>query len=273
MQIEVESQKTSEETKKGSLLVHLQGALREYLENRPHMSLNSLSKKCSVSEPTLRRIMKGQIKTLPNVTTVLDILTYISGEKNTCNIPKKYPGPIAEFLREMLPHIEDLDANYDLDLNNELKHPTKYLIYKLASNDTGVTHEKVVELFGSHGLMFVQELIDKEFIKLEGGVYFASSSAFTASHEHFVENFKVVADFIKTQKADSHMLLNPLFINYSNTVNAEAYKEIVTLQKKTLKKIRGIMTDKSKIGEIPLFMLLAVDTLDMNTAFEIEKGK
>jgi hypothetical protein len=262
-----------EKNEKETLLSHLQNVLRAYLNQRTHMSLNSLSKKCSVSEPTLRRIMKGQIKTLPNVTTVLDILTYVSGEKNTFSIAEKYPGPIADFLKEMLPHVMECHTNYDVALNNELKHPTKYLIYKLASNSSGVKPQKIQELFGSHGMIFLQELVDKNYVILKDEVYISSSDSFTSSHEDFVEKFKTVSDFIKVQNNETNVSLNPLFVNYSNSVSAEVYKEVISLQRRTLKKIRTLLSDDRASGDIPLFLLLAVDTLDNSTAHEIEKNK
>ena len=256
-----------------SLVESLQVILKEYLKQRPQMSLNGLSKKCSVSEPTLRRIMKGQIKTLPNITIVLDILTYINNEKNILKITKTYPGPIADYLKEMLTHSMDCRSDYDISLNNELKNPTKYLIYKLASNTSGVTHQKILDLFGSHGLMFANDLIEKDFIECRENIYFSKSHSFTVGHEDFNDKFKAVSEFIKTQKIESHSTLNPLFVNYSNSVSAEAYKEVISLQRKTLKKIRTILSDDKSVGEIPLFLLLAVDTLDHLTADQIENDK
>ena len=253
------------------LLEHLQGVLKDYLTSRSHMSLNSLSKKCTVSEPTLRRIAKGQVKTLPNVTTVLDILTYISGERNTYSIAKKYGGAIEEFITQMLPHAMDRQTDYDVSLNSELKNSTKYLIYKLASNDLGVKHQKIIELFGSQGLMFVDELLKKSYLTKKEDTYFSSTESFTSSHENFVDNFKTVSNFIKTHKEVSRTLLNPLFSNYSNSVSPEAYKEIVSLQRRTLKKVRDILSDEKSAGSIPIFHLLAVDTLDTKTAYELDK--
>jgi hypothetical protein len=245
-----------------SVVEHLKFVISTYLEEKPHMSLGAISKKCSVSEPTLRRIMKGQIKTFPTVTTVLDILTYVSNEKKTSKIISLYPGPIADFLKEMAPYVEDTQTDYSVEINQELKQPVKYLIYKLASNSAGVTRQKVSDLFGAHGLKSLDSLQDKAYIEERAGKYFSTTKSFTSSHENFIENFKTVAEFLKPDKLSPRSRLNPLFRNFSNSVSPEAYEEILKLQKKTMARIAQIMTNEENQGEIPLFLLLAIDTLD-----------
>ena len=78
------------------LITHLQTVIRSYLDQHTRISLNGLSKRCSVSEPTLRRIMNGQVKTAPTLTTVVDILSTIGKESRLSKLIDMYPGPIAE---------------------------------------------------------------------------------------------------------------------------------------------------------------------------------
>ncbi len=251
-----------------SVVEHLQFVISDYLERKPHLNLSGISKKCSVSEPTLRRIMKGQIKTLPTVTTVLDILTYISNEKKPSKIIKLYPGPIADFLKETTPYVDDCDTDYNIELNRILKNPVKYLTYKLASNSSGVSEDKVRELFGSLGVKSLFSMVDKGYLTQKGKYYYSSSKSFTSNHTDFVENFKTVADFIKPEKLSPRSRVNPFFRNFSNSVTPEAYEEIVKIQKKAMTKIAQIMTNEDNQGEIPLFLLLAIDTLDNKAPHE-----
>ncbi len=252
------------------LLNELQTVLQDYLNQKSNMSLNGLSKKCTISEPTLRRILKGQVKTLPNITTILDILITISGDTNTENISKKYPGPISKFLKSMIPQIEDCNTEYNSELNVELKTPIRYLIFKLASNATGVSQKKVTDLFGIHGISALQDLLDKGFVIKSNEVFFSKSKNFTGSHNEFVTNFKSISDFIKTRNSVTKTNLNPLLANYSESISFNAYKEIVKIQKKSLQKIRAIMSEEKSKGPVPLFVLSALDTLDFRTAYEIE---
>lgn len=230
--------------------------------------MNGLSRRCVVSEPTLRRILRGQIKTMPTATTVLDILTTISKEKNVQNILKMYPGPIADYLACNLPQSEDICSEYNLELNNELKDSTTYIIYKLASNANGLKKEKILELFGVHGLVKAESLVAKGFLSLTNDVFLTQAQNFTLNHDTFTQNFKIVADFIKTQNPIDKSNLHSLLVNYSESVSIEAYKEIISIQKKALQKIRDTMSDKNSHGSIPLFLLLAIDTLDTKSAHE-----
>ena len=250
------------------LLSALQGILQQYLSEKPSRSLNGLSKKCTVSEPTLRRILKGQIKTLPTATTILDILTTLSGEKNTALIAKNFPGAIAEYLESIIPQAQEFGTEYDSELNTELKDPVKYIIYKLSANSSGLRINKLNELFGRHGLSQAEILIQKGYLQNDNNVLFTKVKDFTINQESFVNNFKIVADYIKTQNPIAKTSLHSLLANYSESVTPEAYKDIVSLQKRTLQKIRKIRSDGPSKGYIPLFLLLAIDTLDPQPAHE-----
>jgi hypothetical protein len=247
----------------------LRTILAEYLASKPHMSINSFSKRCKVSEPTLRRIHKGQLKTLPNITTTLDILTTISGKTSASEIAKQYPGPIADFLYKVVPQIEDCQTVYDIDLNEELTNSTKYILYKLSSNYLGVTEETAKELCGTQGLDALKSLLTKKLIKKMENSYFSNVRNFTVNKGNFVENIKTLAQFIKIRFSVTQPLLNPLLANYSESISIDAYKEIVQIQNKALENIRKITSNKDNAGPLPVFLFVALDTISNQTAFEI----
>ncbi len=269
----VEAEGSQISTDSDNLIVQLRDAIAQYLSKRPHLSVNAISKKTGVSEPTLRRIMGLRIKTAPQVTTVLDILTYISGTTSVREIIKLYPGPLAQYLSASMPYLEDFDQNYSNQINEELKNPIKYLIYKLALNHGGVKEEKIIQLYGNHGFQLLSEMIDAGYIERDDKrVCRTISKSFTSSEDDFVRNFKLVADFIKPHKNRPRNPLNPLYVNCSDSVSAEAYEEICKLQKKTLKKIREILSQDSSKGELPFFLLCAIDTMDLKAAYELENS-
>lgn len=80
-------------------------------------------------------------------------------------------------------------------------------------------------------------------------------------HEQFVEHFKAVADFIKT--GDLGPKKNNLFYNFSESVNEKGMREILNVQRAALKKVARILNDDQFGGDIPLFVLSAIDTLDL----------
>ncbi len=252
-----------------SVVEHVRQVVSDYLKKRPQLSVNGISKKCNVSEPTLRRIMSRKVKTTPQITTLLDILTFVSHTTSVRDIVGMYPGPIADYLAEAMPYLEEFDQDYSNAINDELKDPVKYLIYKLALNHSGVSEQKVVELYGNHGLQLLNDMIEKGFItRNEERLCRAKSKTFGGSHDDFVRNFKVVSDFIKPNKLRNRKPLNPYFVNLSDSLTPEAYDQVRRLLSKTDKKIRKIVADPEAKGTIPVFFLGAMDTLDLKSASE-----
>lgn len=253
---------------------HVREIVGAYLKKRTHLSINGISKKCAVSEPTLRRIMSGKVKTSPQVTTLLDILTYISGTTSVRNIVEMYPGPIAEFFTSAMPHLDEFDQEYSNALNDELQDSVKYLIYKLSLNHCGVREEKIRELYGNHGIQLLKEMMEKGYIKEDSdGACRATARSFAGSHAQFVRNFKAVADFIKPDKFRHRKPLNPYFVNMSDSISPEAYEQIRRLQKSLNNKIRKILSSEESKGKIPFFYICAQDTLDLKSAFELVESE
>ena len=229
------------------------------------------SKKCGISEPTLRRILSQKIKTDPQISTVLDILTYISRESSVRRIVEMYDGPLAKYISDNMLVLSEVDQDYSKKLNEELKNPIKYLVYKLSVNASGVSKEKVRNMFGEHGVGLLNELVEGNYaIKNEkDGRYYSCARGLQGSFENFVLHFKATADFIKPHKLNSRRPLNPFFINTSDSINKDTYEKILKMQRKHQRKISQLISDESSKGEIPFFYLAAIDTLDYESAFEI----
>ncbi len=251
---------------KPTVISELQKVIRGYLDKHTRISLNGLSKRCTVSEPTLRRIMNGQVKTTPTLTTVVDILSTINKEGNIRTLADMYPGPLAEVLSEgfSIFEAEELDYVYNQKLNEVLKDETSYLIYKLAANRCGLAQSKIRELFGLVGEEKIYNLKKEDLLeeKIERGQvhYHAKIVGFSLDHKLFVKNFKSVANFIKTGTQTGPK--TNLYYNFSESVNEQGRREILRLQKEALRKIAKILDDERFAGDIPLFVLSAVDDMD-----------
>jgi hypothetical protein len=253
------------------VLEQLQHVIADHMRANPQLTLNGISKKCTVSEPTLRRIVKGQVKTVINVTTLIDILSYLCKETDISKIITRYPGPIADHLENHVSFATEENSNqhYSEKLNRALRDPSRYLVYKLAANSSGVTSAVVKEILGFHGLTSLEELVAADLVIKKGDHYIADQGKkFALSHELFVQNFKTTADFIKPAKL-GQIANNNLFVNFSGSVPIESYREIVRIQREALRKILKIRD--SAEGNIPMFILAAVDTLSNKSAAEIEE--
>ncbi len=241
--------------------------LRDYFERYPAISLNALAKKCRISEPTLRRIYSGQIKTLPTETTIVDILSAISKKSGIKELIEAYPGPIGDYLKLKFGVFDNSGGNYTYspELSQSLAEPSKYLIYKLAANTRGVSKRKILELLGAHSERHLKELIDSDLLYESAGFYHTKNEGFTLGLDHFVDHFKLTANFIKTAPHPGGVKDN-LFYNASNSVNAQGREKVLAIARKAMSDIVKVLNDPSYDGNIPLFILSAVDSLDMKRA-------
>lgn len=245
----------------------LQKLIKSHLSEHRNLSLNALSKRCRVSEPTLRRIVSGKVKTNPTVNTIVDILSSLSKETNIAKLVELYPGPLAESLKENFGAVigpEKYNYEYSEVLNRELKDPKRYLIFKLASNTSGVTRAKIRQLFGELGDQKCDEMINLNLLheswednqrtlktKVEG---------FYLHNDLFKQNFKALADFIDTRPKLGEQ--KNLFYNLSESVNDQALRDILNIQRQALKKIVKVLNDEKSRGDLPVFVLNAIDQLD-----------
>lgn len=254
------------------IVAQLREAIKSYLDEHRRVSLNGLSKRCQTSEPTLRRIMSGKVKTAPTLNTVLDILSTLSKESSIPKLVEMYPGPIADSLKENFGLLIEPEYKYESSeiLNKELADEQKYLIFKLAANSAGVKRVTVRELFGLVGEEKVDELISKdlltESVVNQERILKTKVEGFALSHDLFVKNFKAVANYIDTQpklgKQDN------LFYNLSESLNDQGLKEILNIQRQALQKMIKILNDPKFSGELPVFILSAIDRLEKNVSKE-----
>ena len=241
-----------------------------YLEAHPKLTTNSLSKRCEVSEPTLRRIVKGQVKTLPQISTLLSILTYISNRSQIKEVSDFFGPPLSDHIQTALPSLELFDQNYSAELNTELKDPVKYLIFKRAINHCGVDEMAIRNLFGVYGLNCLNQMVETGILKKEGNnTYFSDVSSYRSSNADFVRNFKNVADYIKPEKLVVNDPLNPYFVNKSDSVNEKTFAKIRKILRATQTKLDRLMSEPESRGNIPYFYIAALDTLDPYSAREI----
>lgn len=248
-----------------SVVIELKQIIQSYLDEHQRISLNGFSKKCQVSEPTLRRIMSGKVKTTPTLTTIIDILSTISKENRLPELIELYPGIIGDTLKQSFGLLsEETPYEFSTELNELLRDEQSYLIFKLAANSIGVKRNRIKELFGILGEQKLDELISRDLVyeKLVGSdrVAFSRVEGFSLTHELFINHFKACANYINTSTQQSSR--NNLFYNLSESVNESARREILTIQLQALKRIMTILNDDKSRGSLPLFVLSAIDTLE-----------
>ncbi len=240
-------------------LTELTHILNSYLEQRKHLSLNSLAQNMKIPETSLRRIKNSDLKRMPKNETILKVLSYIFKTSDLYEIRSNLdPSGLGKYISEEFLLSDSRQTSNIQIIDDSVSDQTSYLVFKLASNSCGTTVEEIKRLFGEVGLKSLEKLELDNLIRISGELVESKIDTFKVSNKYFVRNFKAVSDFIKV---DSQEDTPNLYYNLSESVNTEALSRIHKIQKKALKEIISIINDDESRGELPLFVLSAIDTL------------
>ncbi len=247
----------------------LKQLIENYLEKHPHISLFALSKKMSIGDATLRRVMNGSLKSSPEPNTVLNIVSILYREKNIKKLTKIINDPIKGYLETAFSHFifEEHFSNDELsylpELNQILKDFDFYLIYKLAANKTGTDRIKINELLGHWGNKKVNELIQFGYITENHlGELHACNKVFSIDPATALLHASELIRFFKLHQVE---LGRNLFFSLSESLNENGISIIKKIQKEALVQIHNIMKNSTYQGEIPYFCLNMLETLELNS--------
>lgn len=242
-----------------SLNVELKHLIQDYLSQRAHLSVNSLANNMGVAETTLRRMCNGENKRTPSSDNIIKVLSYIYKESNLYSLKEKLPQNLREYFETEF-YLQDPNQQLEIiDIDSLVSDQTSYLCYKLAANTNGVKKEEITRLFGKIGEVAVSSLIKKGILLEREGKFFTETGTFRMPDSRFVENFKSVASFIKT---DPEVRNNPnLYSNFSESLNEEGLKSVRKIQLDANKKILKVMNEAKYKGDLAVFALNAIDTI------------
>lgn len=238
--------------------------ISNYLEKNPNLTLNGLSSRCGISEPTLRRIMKGGLKKGPKAETLFEILSYIYREKSFENILERAPSSLKKVLSDYCGHIKELkNTTLSERLNQILKDEQCYIIFKLASFEGGVKLEYITYLFGMFADQKLQILFDQDFVYEENGNLYTKIKNYTLSNDYLKRNMKLMIDFLTV---DPYQRKNKMLAyNFSDSLNEEGYQKMLDAVDSCVKEVIAIKNDPGLKGHIPAFCVLGADSM---TTFE-----
>lgn len=243
-----------------SAISELSDLIQKYLNERPNLSLNALAIRSEVPETTLRRISKGELKRLPKNETILKILSYIFQTEKLREIAERSPTDLALFMKAEYMLSDEQANSPQINLDRFLPDQVSYLVFKLASNSSGVYRGEIERLFGELGLGALEKLLKAAVIKFDGEKYKSAFESFRLSDESFVDNFKAVSNFIKT---DPEKRRTPNFYyNLSESLSDVGLRKVREIQVEATRQVLKIMNDSQYHGEIPVFNLVAIDSLN-----------
>jgi hypothetical protein len=238
----------------------LQRILNNYSSANPRLSLNHLSKKCGVPEPSLRRMAQGKAKTAPSIGNIVSLLSYVQKKNHFRDLIEINQG---ELRRHLETHFsfwgtEDLkqtDRKQFERLAKLLKDKKNYHFLRLAQTKNGLSCKVAERIFSADMGKVAANLIEAGFVKEIDGIYHAIKKNQRMPEQQFIENFKSTADRIRLDVNDGQNFYTSLVEN----INEEAYQRILGLLRDANAEIRQILADENSRGDIPAFYLGAFD--------------
>lgn len=237
----------------------LQQLVDECFRQNPRLTLNALSLKSGVPEPTLRRIWNCQTKTLPAIGNVCSLLFYLFKVNHFSDLLERLDGELKEHLEEHYRFWGSEDfAMKNPELHQRLvkvfKCKDTYLFFRLAKSRQGVSEKVVSRLLPESWQTIASVLGGEGWVERIGDRYRAVAGI-EIPRSMFKENFKSFADRLRTDgEANVYNIL-------VENVSEAAFREILSLQRKTVHEIQEILQREGSRGELPVFYLSGFDRL------------
>lgn len=247
------------------LIQALQALIRSYMNKNQSLTINALGMRSGIPVTTLRRLVNGEQKSEIAPHSVLNLTSYIYREKNLALLLTKIDAAIAIYLQRHFGSFifsSEVKAVYEVSLNEELKDFSKYIIYKLASNHSGVDWFSVTSLFGALGRKKAQELMEKNHL-------YEKEERLHAKDKNFSLDLEVAAsllpELVAFYKPDTIQQGKNSFFNLSESLTVEAISEIRAIQRECVNKIYTVMSDEKNLGDIPYFTINLSEALVLET--------
>ena len=239
---------TREVKMSNDLNYELKSLVEDYFLNYPHMSINALSKRTKVGASTLRRILSLSLKGVPNPKTVLNIMSVLTKEKNMTLIIENSPKHTKSYLTESFKnYLEDLRGPSSDDHLGLFKNKLKFIIFKLASNQSGVHLKTITKLYGEAGIKVLKGLAKNGLLVEKNELYHAKDKK-KGNDLHF--RTKHLPSLLPLIQKDQYF--EP-FSALSESLNDEGIKKVNKIQKEALEKISDIMRCPTHSGDHHFF--------------------
>jgi hypothetical protein len=160
---------------------------------------------------TLQRILEGNRKITPHVTTVVDIYSQIYNATSLAEIISKAPPVISEFIKKNHMQFIGGSSNKFLEVSNNssaqanlTSSSTFNQIYLMTSGDFGTDLATIRENFGANGLKQLDEMIKQGFVEVDENEQIKRKKYLTwdrTIRKNFLKT--ILADVYKEENSDT----------------------------------------------------------------------
>lgn len=238
----------------------IRAVLERHFSKNPHLSPVAFAYKIHLEEKRIFQLLERENDKPPTLTEIVAILTALYPGKSIAELARELPGAIGDYIRHEYQYfMGDQHYSFSGDLLDLLKRKENYIIYKLASNRSGVTLREIQRLFGVAGIENAKYMLRRDLVYLEKDRIFAKDPNYCLPNDMIVEAFKHTLDFLST---DADRSRATVFANISESLSKESYDRVREIQRRAIREIFDIVRDPNSKGDIPTFVIAAVDVLE-----------
>ena len=249
------------------LTAELRKHIDAFLDKRKELSIRSVAVRCGGPNSTLWNIYHG--KSLPNFGQAISVLNVVSNSEETQRILSEFFADEAKSAVKVY-QLQSRNLALSKELyRNHVKDPLTATIFALATTNTGITREKIKELYGQQGIQALDELIAEEIVSHDS----EGKNIFNGTYS--ISNPEDLIDFVQThiRNFDKSLLGTPgaLLAEQTESVTFEAMKKIRKVLLTAYAEVEEIINDENQRGEFPVFVGYALHLLDKSALNSIPK--
>lgn len=239
------------------LLEELKKALEDYLIDKPHLSIRSISQLSGASPYFLRKVLQfdpltnGATKSF-DLSQCLLLMKFLTGKKKIRDVINHSPQLTQASLRSEYSYYDQYEKNeilfdHDLDFDS-------FVILILASLATGLKRHHITKILGQKSEFALDNLLEskKIFETIDGFLKLTTSGDGVFMPIHLSMRFipEVIKRFAEFGRDENH----PSYAGFTaQTLNEEGIREIKKAHKEFYIKTNKILNNPEFLGECPIF--------------------
>jgi transcriptional regulator with XRE-family HTH domain len=249
--------------------LHEDHELREFIDGwlrtDASRSISHLARESGVNESTVRRMYNNAKR--PSGENLFKILVCLTDSKDAPEALKRVPVAIRSYVKKHYPFtklLEDVQAVQSSELSEAISDFDAYVVFKLAANYGGTTRSEILTQFGVKGTEILKGLLEKSLVsESETGLVTSNISEFSLPKSLTVQHAsRLIQSFSKSSTEINYLLSS------SDGVDVDGYGQIMDVLEEAASKISEIK--KKHVGKIPMFTVLALDTVSYDVYFARE---
>jgi len=239
-------------TQENALITSLKELVNDYLKKNPNLTLHALASRSNVSTSSLRRLVLGGPKFEIAPHSVLNLVSYILREKNISRLISRIDQSIGDFLKKhfgsFIFSVDHQSKSFDPD--KYFKDQTKFLIYRLGLNNSGIELKNIERYLGEIGVKKLDEMMSDGLVEMRGKLIFSKQIDYQPTQEMLKEHLPALFQMYQTETSQYRM--NQLSF-FSESLSLEAVIKINETRERYLNEISQITSNRENFGEIPCF--------------------